>query len=73
MEEFAENKVEEMSLYIEEQEQQLNEVAGTWGCASSFSCPAATAATASSAGWNLNLNFLENIKRRYLNGKTRKK
>ena len=33
MEEFAENKVEEMSLYIEEQEQQLNEVAGTWGCA----------------------------------------
>ena len=36
MEEFAENKVEEMSLYIEEQEQQLNEVAGTWGCTSSF-------------------------------------
>ena len=25
------NKADEMGLYIEEQEQQLNEVAGTWG------------------------------------------
>jgi len=43
------NKVEEKSLYIEEQEQQLNEVAGTWGSASTLSCPTASASTASTA------------------------
>ncbi len=45
-------KVEHTNLYIEEQEQQLNEVAGTWGSASTFgsaSTLGSSASTASSA------------------------
>ncbi|MGE7917641.1 thiocillin family RiPP [Viridibacillus sp. NPDC093762] len=49
---FDEIKVEQMSLYIEEQDQQLNEVAGTWGSASTFtsaSTMTSSVSTASSA------------------------
>jgi len=52
-------EIQTMSLYIEEQETELNEVAGTWGSASTFSSAstltsslttASSAASASSFG-----------------------
>jgi len=49
MEECAKNKVEEMGLYIEEQEQQLNEVASTWGSVTTFSTLATVGSCGSSA------------------------
>ncbi|MGE7917646.1 thiocillin family RiPP [Viridibacillus sp. NPDC093762] len=46
MNNFNEIKVEEMSLYIDEQDQELSEVAGTWGSASTLGSCASTISTA---------------------------
>ncbi|EFI66960.1 MULTISPECIES: thiocillin family RiPP [Lysinibacillus] len=49
MEKHEKNKADEMGLYIEEQEQQLNEVAGTWGSATTFASASTIGSSASTA------------------------